>query len=491
MSDRTTEPAFADPATAQVSRPSAEPLPWKGPVGEENTRLLLVVHAESIYRRYGPDVAVDSGLSARGWEQASALARWLAQYETVHHLVSGPQLRSRLTAQSIGQALGLPVVEAPHLPSADLPFPHEPTAETLDALLGQMDLEALHQALSSILRGHGGQTVALVTSPVTVAGILRLLAESPRTRFWIEHATISELCLCHGAWYLRGLNRREHLPHVPRAPLPEMLSDRTSQEEVEELQAIRRLYNRVAQIHPPLPEPEHEKVIGEIALHMLEGQERGRVLVVGSGLGWLVQHLAGRPFREVLGVDVSPMMLERAELDRLRLQDAERAARMGFRLAAAQDLPFAEQTFDWAVLPLLLHHTRGAERILAEARRVLRPGGKLLLIEIAAPEDPVHRATHNAIEGRRNPTHVAIRSAEEWHSRLGALGFLVERERMVSVEYRVDRWLDELAVDEETRDAVCTMLEASMETDAAGLHVRLRNGELVFEKQLVFLRAVR
>lgn len=468
-----------------------ESLTLPGPPAAEPTRLLLIAHAESIHRRYGPGVAVDSGLSARGWEQASALARWLAQHETIHALVSGPQLRSQLTAQRIAQALGLSVTVADELPAVDLPLARQSPVEALDALLDQVDSLRLRQIMGQILQDRWGQTVALVTGPVTVAAILRLVAESPRGLFWVEHATISEACFCHRTWHLRTLNLREHLPRATRTAALPGASLPVSKADWEELAQIRRFYNRVAQIVERPAPAAHQTVIHEVLMRMVEGAVEGRALVVGSSLGDLVVCLATLPFREVLGVDVSPMMLEQAELRRVQMADTEQAARMGFRLAAAQEIPFADHTFSWAVLPLLLHHSHDVPRILAEARRVLRPEGRLLVVEVAAPSDPVHRATHNAIEARRNPTHVAIRSLEEWRQLLEESGFQLERERVVSVEYQLEAWLDEVAADPGTREAVRTMLEASMETDAAGLHVRQRDGSLIFEKQVAFLRAVR
>lgn len=51
----------------------------------------------------------NSGLTARGWEQSETVAQWLQTHERIDQLFSGQQLHSRLTAQRIGQTLGLSV----------------------------------------------------------------------------------------------------------------------------------------------------------------------------------------------------------------------------------------------------------------------------------------------------------------------------------------------------------------------------------------------
>ncbi|MEZ4618627.1 MAG: histidine phosphatase family protein [Caldilineaceae bacterium] len=80
-------------------------------------RLLLVCQAEGLQSRYSELNSEDSGLTALGWEQTNSLARWIATHEKVDVLLSAPQLRSRLTAQRLGQVLGKGVNIATDLPS--------------------------------------------------------------------------------------------------------------------------------------------------------------------------------------------------------------------------------------------------------------------------------------------------------------------------------------------------------------------------------------
>jgi SAM-dependent methyltransferase len=54
--------------------------------------------------------------------------------------------------------------------------------------------------------------------------------------------------------------------------------------------------------------------------------------------------------------------------------------------ADATELPFADESFDAAILVSMLHHVDAPERALAEARRVLRPGGRLT-VQVFTRED--------------------------------------------------------------------------------------------------------
>jgi SAM-dependent methyltransferase len=109
-----------------------------------------------------------------------------------------------------------------------------------------------------------------------------------------------------------------------------------------------------------------------------EGDLRGRrVLDVGCGTGRLAAALAERALCRVWAVDPSPEMLEVAR------RHVPRG--VGLKLGSAESLPFRDNWFERVTMRLVLHLVdRG--RALAEARRVLGPGGRLAL----ATFDPTH-----------------------------------------------------------------------------------------------------
>ena len=94
-----------------------------------------------------------------------------------------------------------------------------------------------------------------------------------------------------------------------------------------------------------------------------------RLLDVGTGPGTLIGPAISRG-AEVRAIDVSPGMVD---------QVRQRHPGVDVDIADAADLPIPEATIDAITLGFCLHHTGDPTAVLAEARRVLRPGGRLAL----------------------------------------------------------------------------------------------------------------
>jgi SAM-dependent methyltransferase len=96
---------------------------------------------------------------------------------------------------------------------------------------------------------------------------------------------------------------------------------------------------------------------------------------LGVGTGALAARIA--PFVErVIGVDRSSEMLEAAGARLEHLPNVE------LRRGELESLPLADESLDLAILALVLHHVVSPLQALREARRVLRPGGRLLLLDM-------------------------------------------------------------------------------------------------------------
>lgn len=119
--------------------------------------------------------------------------------------------------------------------------------------------------------------------------------------------------------------------------------------------------------------------IARAVLATLPTNRATRLLDIGCGTGALLELVAPR-VESALGVDASRDMLA---LARTRL--AERgSAHVTVRQADMYRLPLADGGFDIATLQMVLHYAEDPAAALAEAARVLKPGGRLVVIDLAS-----------------------------------------------------------------------------------------------------------
>jgi ubiquinone/menaquinone biosynthesis C-methylase UbiE/broad specificity phosphatase PhoE len=467
-------------------------------------RVLLICHAEDMHDRYDHLGNENSGLTARGWEQADVLANWLRTHEQVDVLVSDTLLQCRLTAQRLGQALGLPVTVYRELPLCTAPVHEEPSpprepvralvqAEASPAPSANATLDAklleLVASLDRLLAEQWGSTLALVTSPGNVMGVLHALAGTRQVEMQMDPTSVTEICFLHGRWRVNYVNRMPHLP--PPVVTPRNARDESvpAAEESEDLSAVVQVYNRVAEGDLDRKREDDRQRVRHL-LTFAKLPPDLRILDVGTGLGLLPLMLAEDGAKSVVGIDVSPAMLEQAELLRLS-RPGEASSRVSFRLAPAHALPFRDEGFDAVTSRLVLNHMRRPERLVREMVRVLKPGGILLLAELLSVDNPVKRATQNAIEERRNPSHVAARGVEQYNKLITDAGLLIEAKETVSFDRELQEWLAAYHTDAGDAAVVREMIEAGLETDAAGIHARRQGNTLTFEQRMYYVKAVK
>jgi demethylmenaquinone methyltransferase/2-methoxy-6-polyprenyl-1,4-benzoquinol methylase len=113
-------------------------------------------------------------------------------------------------------------------------------------------------------------------------------------------------------------------------------------------------------------------------------------LDLGVGTGDLSFDLlaASDPTSRVIGIDLSEGMLERV---RRRAARSPHGSRFESRHADAQALPFADASFDRVVAGFAVRNFGDLDAGLREMRRVLRPGGRAVILEFSTPPDPFVR----------------------------------------------------------------------------------------------------
>lgn len=202
-----------------------------------------------------------------------------------------------------------------------------------------------------------------------------------------------------------------------------------------------------------------------------------RVLDIGCGTGFLLGEIAGHA-TQVVGIDVTPAML----LEARRRLEASGLHNVCLREASAETLPYGDDRFDLVLCRLVLHHCGDPGRVLREAYRVCRSGGRMVLCDITAHEDPAKADLHNRLERLRDGSHVAHYSATQLFRMMEAVGFTVTGQtRSWKTLRHFSEWTGLADVRPEVKPALKALLEAYSEGDAAGIQpARAENGEWTF-----------
>jgi len=190
----------------------------------------------------------------------------------------------------------------------------------------------------------------------------------------------------------------------------------------------------------------------------LDGTQR--VLDLGCGAGATALALAGGA-REVVALDLTHEMLERvAEQARARGLD-----HLTPREGNAEALPYPDGHFDVVACRLCAHHFAHPARAVHEAARVLAPGGRLVWVDIVAPEDPALDTFLNTIELLRDPSHVRDHTLAQWQSMLADAGLALDGEETWTMPQEFGAWLERIGTPEPCRAPLRHLLETA--TDAA------------------------
>jgi SAM-dependent methyltransferase len=149
-----------------------------------------------------------------------------------------------------------------------------------------------------------------------------------------------------------------------------------------------------------------------------------RALDLGCGVGHTLRRIAPLVAFAV-GADAT---LEMMQAGRTSVVSAPNAA---FAQSDASALPFADASFDLATCRLAAHHFSDAASAFREVARVLRPGGRFVLADNYAPDDPALDTFVNELETLRDASHVRNHTLAGWRALLDGAGLRASNDNML------------------------------------------------------------
>jgi SAM-dependent methyltransferase len=139
----------------------------------------------------------------------------------------------------------------------------------------------------------------------------------------------------------------------------------------------------------------------------------------------------------VLGLDLTPAMVEKARAEAA----AAGVENVSFGLGDATALDVPDDTFDGAITRFSLHHIPAPVRVLEEMRRVVRPGGWVVVSDFVTDDDGEAAAWQEQIERLRDPSHWALLTPSRIAAVGERVGLVPDLQREVPFAIDFDEWL--------------------------------------------------
>ncbi|WP_367155084.1 class I SAM-dependent methyltransferase [Methylomonas sp. HYX-M1] len=166
------------------------------------------------------------------------------------------------------------------------------------------------------------------------------------------------------------------------------------------------------------------------------------VLDVGCGAGHVALRLAPQVGR-VIAYDLSRQMLAEVSAQ----AQASGLDNLVTQIGSASELPFADATFDIIVTRYSAHHWQHLAAGLREMRRVLKPGGSAVIVDVISPGSALLDTWLQTMELLRDPSHVRDLALDEWLTFLQQAGFGTQQTIGFKIQMEFTPWLERMNAD--------------------------------------------
>lgn len=248
---------------------------------------------------------------------------------------------------------------------------------------------------------------------------------------------------------------------------------------------IQDQFSRQAEMFAAAPELHNDEILALI-VEATSPNATDIVLDVACGPGTLSIAMAKR-VQKAFGLDATEAMLAQAR----RLAEGAGIQNAEWRRGDVYVLPFADVSFDVVTCRFAFHHFERPLDALREIVRVCKPGGKVLVCDAIASDDPAKAEAFNRMERLRDPSTVEFRPFGVLLDLFEQTGLsqpsrhffqvTAEREQMVTRSFPAGGDYDGLR----------KMITDSVGGDAMGVGARLEGGTVLFAYPSVILVAVK
>ena len=187
--------------------------------------------------------------------------------------------------------------------------------------------------------------------------------------------------------------------------------------------------------------------------------------------------------QNVTCLDMTPAMLTLGKA----AAEKEHLSNMSFVLGDAAELPFLDNSFDIVFSRLTFHHFPDVLRPFSEMVRVLKHGGKLVVIDMEATEENL-RETEDKIEKMRDPSHVRNLSKDELLTLYKRNDLSLDFCETVNMPIILQNWMEHTETSLVTQSAIIAKMKDDIQGGMkTGFHPYVKNSQILFNQRWMLI----
>jgi len=211
----------------------------------------------------------------------------------------------------------------------------------------------------------------------------------------------------------------------------------------------------------------------QVLLEMAGVVNVDEVLDVACGPGMVACEFA-RQAKHVTGLDITPAMIEQAQKRQLE----QNLTNLDWTVGEAVPLPYEDNSFSLVITRYSFHHLLSPEKALAEMIRVCKPGGRVLVADVAV--EPEKSAAYDRLEILRDPSHTHALTKDEFVQIFGNSGLIECRQSTYDVEIELEAQLKASFPNPGDEDVIRKMVTEDVSKDLLGINARKDGGQILY-----------
>lgn len=189
--------------------------------------------------------------------------------------------------------------------------------------------------------------------------------------------------------------------------------------------------------------------------------------------------------RSIRGQDVVPAMIQKAQAR----QAEQGLANVAWDLCDAGALPYADDSFDLVVTRFSFHHLQEPLATLLEMRRVCRPGGTIVVADVAPSPETSRNYDH--FETLRDPSHTHALTEPEFDALFAEAHLPIARRARHGLPMGLDGQIAASFPDPGGADELRRLFEADLGVNALGVDARREHGQIWFTYPVLVLASTK